>query len=150
MKRIVILTLVLLTNLQLLAQVKEEGVAAPPVPPITYVEPKPQALPEIVEFPDVDSEFPGGNHLLKAWIEENLYYPEISIELEDQGRVIVRFVVEMDGSVSNVKVIDGGVTPELNREAKRIVRSMPKWTPGEMKGKPVRTRCQVPVTFTLD
>lgn len=104
---------------------------------------------EIVDFPDVDASFPGGNHLLKAWIKSNLEYPEISWELGDQGAVYVNFVVELDGSISNAKVVQGGVTDELNREAIRIIESMPQWTPARVKEKSIRTRCRVPVYFIL-
>ncbi|PHR35627.1 MAG: hypothetical protein COA38_01885 [Fluviicola sp.] len=104
---------------------------------------------EIVDFPDVDASFPGGNHLLKSWIKTNLEYPEISRELGDQGRVYVTFVVELDGSISNTKVVQGGVTDELNREAIRIIESMAQWTSAQVKGKSIRTRCRVPVDFIL-
>ena len=110
---------------------------------------KPVIEAEIIDFPDVDAEFPGGNHLLKGWIKENLVYPEISRELGDQGRVYVTFIVEADGSISTIDVMNGGVTDELNREAKRLIRTMPRWSPGKVKGKNIRTKCRVPVTFTL-
>ena len=102
-----------------------------------------------VDFPDVDAWFPGGNHLLKAWIKTNLKYPEISWELGDQGVVYVNFIVELDGSISNAEVVQGGVTDELNREAIRIIESMPQWTSAQVKGKSIRTRCRVPVYFIL-
>ena len=104
---------------------------------------------EIVDFPDVEAAFPGGAAAMKKWIQENVQYPEISRELGDQGRVYVTFVVEPNGSITGVDVMRGGVTAELNREAKRLVRNMPKWAPGEVKGKAVRARCRLPITFTL-
>ena len=86
---------------------------------------------------------------MKKWIQENVQYPEISRELGDQGRVYVTFVVEPDGKITGIDVMRGGVTDELNREAKRLVRNMPKWKPGEVKGTSVRARCRLPITFTL-
>lgn len=105
---------------------------------------------EIVDFPDVEASFPGGAAAMKQWIQQNVQYPEISRELGDQGRVYVTFVVEPDGGISNVDVMRGGLTDELNKEAKRLVRNMPNWSPGEVKGKPVRARCRLPITFTLN
>ncbi len=119
----------------------------PPIPP----GPKPQPVKkaEIVDFPDVEAAFPGGPAAMKKWIQENVQYPEISRELGDQGRVYVTFVVEPDGSITGVDVMRGGITDELNREAKRLVRNMPKWEAGEVKGEKVRARCRLPITFTL-
>ena len=68
--------------------------------------------------------------------------------MEEQGRVYLSFVVEKDGGISNVKV-ERGVSKDLDREAKRIVRAMPKWEAGEVGGKKVRTRCSLPIVFTL-
>lgn len=125
-----------------------ERMAVPPPPP-----PPGPAVPvgenEVVDFPDVEAQFPGGTKAMKKYIQENVQYPEISRELGDQGRVYVTFIVELDGSVSSVEVMRGGVTPELNREAKRLIRSMPKWKPGEMASGPVRCRCRLPITFIL-
>jgi TonB family protein len=118
-----------------------------PPPPIQYT--KPAVTAEIIEFPRYDAQFPGGSIALKKWIKDNLQYPETSRELGDQGRVYITFVVETDGSITGIGVMRGGVTDELNREAKRIIRNMPKWTPGEDKGYPVRTRCRLTVTFKL-
>ncbi len=119
----------------------------PPVPPGPKVQPVKKA--EIVDFPDVEAAFPGGAAAMKKWIQENVQYPEISRELGDQGRVYVTFVVEPNGSITGVDVMRGGVTEELNREAKRLVRNMPKWDAGEVKGAKVRARCRLPITFTL-
>ena len=105
---------------------------------------------EIIDFPDIDASFPGGNHLFKAWIKSNLIYPKISHELGEQGQVYVTFIVELDGSISDAEVLQGGISDELNQEALRLIRSMPLWTPSQMKGKVVRTKCRVPVTFVME
>lgn len=149
MKNFGVLILMIVLSLQASAQT-EERMLEPPAPPVPVSPRVPIAVKEIVDFPDVDASFPGGNHLLKTWIAENLQYPEISRELGDQGRVYVTFIVEIDGSITGVDVVEGGVTPELNREAKRLVRSMPTWEPSEANGQKVRARCRVPVTFILE
>lgn len=104
---------------------------------------------EIIDYPDVEATFPGGAAKMYAYINRSIIYPAISIKNEDQGKVYVKFVVEKDGEISQV-YIERGVTPELDKEAKRIMRTMPKWQPGEMNGKKVRTRCRLPIVFTLD
>lgn len=120
----------------------------PGPPTIIFREsPKPEAL--IVESPDAPARFPGGEAAMNVWMQEKVQYPSLSKELGDQGRVYVQFIVEVDGAISNVEVMRGGVTPELNREAKRVVRGMPKWTPGELNGEKVRTRSIVPLDFVL-
>jgi TonB family protein len=104
---------------------------------------------EVIEFPDVEAGFPGGTAGLQRWIVQNVQYPQTSIEMNEQGRVYLSFVIEKDGSISNI-VIERGVSPDLDREAKRVVRTMPNWIPGEEKGKRARVRCRLPINFTLD
>ena len=106
-------------------------------------------IPDPIDFPDVEAMFPGGPAELQKWIFANVEYPEASIILEDQGRVYLSFVVEADGSITGVKVVKNA-TRELDREAKRVTKKMPKWTPGEVAGKRVRTRCNLPIVFTLE
>ena len=92
--------------------------------------------------------FPGGSQKLKEFIEENLRYPK---ELEEscvQGRVIVRFIVERNGKLSNVKVVKS-VDPVLDKEALRIVKLMPRWIPGRQNGITVRVKCYIPIIFRL-
>jgi protein TonB len=104
---------------------------------------------EVIEFPDVEATFPGGPAAMQQWIAKNVKYPQTSIELGEQGKVYVSFVVEPDGSISGIQV-ERGVSDDLDREAKRLVRSMPNWTPGEAGGKKARTRCRLPINFTLN
>ena len=103
---------------------------------------------EVIEFPDVEAEFIGGPQALMKYIQSNIQYPPTSIEMNEQGKVYLSFVVEADGSITNVAV-ERGVSPDLDREAKRVVRSMPKWKPGEAKAKKSRTRCRLPINFQL-
>ena len=103
---------------------------------------------EIIEFPDVEAEFIGGAQALMKYIQTNIQYPPTSIEMNEQGKVYLSSVVEADGSITNVAV-ERGVSPDLDREAKRVVRSMPNWKPGEAKAKKSRTRCRLPINFQL-
>lgn len=103
---------------------------------------------QIFEFLEEMPEFPGGEKAMLKWLGEHVKYPAVAAENNIQGRVMVSFVVERDGSVSNVKV-DRGVDPSLDKEAIRLVESMPKWKPGMQTGKPVRCRFRLPVTFKL-
>lgn len=139
------------TNDIVVEENKEEtpkpAVTPPPPVKLDIVE-KPKPAAEIIEFPDVEAGFPGGPAELQRWINSNVKYPETSIDMEEQGKVYLSFVVEADGSISNIDV-EKGVTRDLDREAKRVVRSMPNWIPGEAGGKKVRTRCRLPIVFTL-
>jgi protein TonB len=92
--------------------------------------------------------FPGGDAALLKFIGSNLKYPVIAQENGIQGRVIVSFVIERDGSVADAVVVRG-IDPSLDKEALRVVKSMPKWTPGKQRGKPVRVKYTLPVTFRL-
>ena len=103
---------------------------------------------EIIDFPDVEAGFPGGPAIMQRYIARNVIYPQTSIEMNEQGRVYLSFIVEVDGSITHV-AIERGVSQDLDREAKRVVRNMPKWKPGEAKGKAVRTRCRLPIKFTI-
>lgn len=104
---------------------------------------------EVIEFPDVEAQFPGGAAELQKWIANNVQYPQTAIEMNEQGKVYLSFVVESDGSISNI-VVERGVSGDLDREAKRLARSMPKWSPGEAGGRKARTRCRLPINFTLN
>ena len=92
--------------------------------------------------------FPGGDGALMSYLSSNIHYPTVAAENGVQGRVVVGFVVERDGSITDVNVLRS-VDPSLDREAMRVVKSMPKWTPGKQNGSAVRVKYQVPVTFRL-
>ncbi len=93
-------------------------------------------------------EFPGGDLALRKFIVESVKYPSIASENGIQGRVYVQFVVGTDGKVSQVKVARG-VDPNLDKEAVRVVQSMPKWKPGKQRGKSVKVSYTVPINFVL-
>lgn len=103
----------------------------------------------IIEFPDVEASFVGGTVEMQKWIMNNVHYPQTAIELNEQGRVYLSFVVEKDGTITNIN-IERGVSEDLNKEAKRLLRNMPKWIAGEAAGKKARTRCRLPINFTLN
>jgi protein TonB len=94
------------------------------------------------QFPD------GGTAGLLQYLGKNIKYPTIPQENGTQGRVTVQFVVNKDGSIVDVKVIRG-VDPYLDKEAVRVISTMPKWIPGKQRGVPVRCKFTVPVTFKL-
>jgi len=132
------------------------------------MEEKAIAKSDIVEFPDVEAKFPchifysydtlgnvvgqdelcGARGMMK-WIGKNVVYPQTSIEMNQQGRVFLSFVVEKDGSISNVRV-ERGISRDLDREAKRVIQKMPKWIPAESARKTVRCRVRLPINFQLN
>jgi periplasmic protein TonB len=94
-------------------------------------------------------EFPGGELALRKYIASAIKYPTVAQENGIQGTVFVSFVVDRDGGVSNVKVVRG-VDPSVDKEAIRVVSSLPKWKPGKQRSKPVRVSYSVPIHFRLD
>ena len=93
-------------------------------------------------------QFPGGDAALFEYLSSHIKYPTIAEENGVQGRVIVTFVVERDGSITDVQVVKS-VDPSLDKEASRVVKGMPRWIPGKQNGAPVRVKYTVPVTFRL-
>ncbi len=104
---------------------------------------------EIIDPIEEKPQFPGGDEAFMKYIEENLVYPEKAKEDSITGKVLVGFVVEADGSITNVEVIRSA-NKILDEEAVRVVKSMPKWIPGMQFDKPVRTFYNLPITFKLD
>ena len=102
----------------------------------------------VFDVVEVMPQFPGGQIAMLQYLMKNIKYPEQAMKEGIQGRVTVRFIVEKDGSISDVKPVLS-VHPLLNKEAVRVVKSMPKWTPGKQNGKPVRVRFNLPVMFKL-
>ncbi|MCI5681302.1 MAG: energy transducer TonB [Bacteroidales bacterium] len=122
-----------------------EVVIAPPVEaPVEEEE-------EEVVFVVVETmpEFPGGQQALFKYLSENVKYPVIAQENGIQGRVICQFVVNKDGAIVDVEVVRSGGDPSLDKEAVRVIKSMPKWNPGKQRGKAVRVKYTVPVNFRL-
>lgn len=102
----------------------------------------------VFDVVEVMPQFPGGQIAMLQYLMKNMKYPEQAMKEGIQGRVAVSFIVEKDGSISDVKPVLS-VHPLLNKEAVRVVESMPKWSPGKHNGKPVRVRFNLPVMFKL-
>ena len=122
----------------------EVVIAAPVEAPVEEEE-------EEVVFVVVESmpEFPGGQQALFKFLSENVKYPVIAQENGIQGRVICQFVVNRDGSIVDVEVVRSGGDASLDKEAVRVIKSMPRWKPGKQRGKAVRVKYTLPVNFKL-
>ena len=117
----------------------------PPPPPKAVEE---EATEEIFVVVEQQPEFPGGMSALMKFLSDNIKYPVIAQENGIQGRVITTFVVERDGSITDINVVRGQ-DPSLDKEAVRVIKTMPRWKPGQQRGKPVRVRFTLPVQFRL-
>lgn len=104
-----------------------------------------EAFPIVEKMP----EFPGGEKALFQFLSENIEYPDALAHTHAQGRVVCRFIVEKDGSISHVEVFHSSGYEALDNEAVRVISSMPNWTPGEQEGKKVRVKYYVPINFKL-
>ena len=115
---------------------------------VAQPEPKPEIETKIFEVVEQMPTFPGGDAALMKFLSDNVKYPVVAQENGVQGRVVISFVVERDGSITDVKVARS-VDPSLDREAARVVKSMPNWIPGKQNGSAVRVKYNVPVSFRL-
>lgn len=102
----------------------------------------------IMDFAEISPAFVGGNAALMKFLSENMRYPQVDIEMGNEGRVICTFVVEKDGTITDIRILRG-VSPGIDKEAVRVVSEMPKWNPGFQNGKPVRVRFTLPVHFKI-
>ena len=102
----------------------------------------------VYDIPETMPYFPGGQVLMLKYLADNIKYPASAVKAKKQGRVIVTFIVQKDGSVTHAKIAKS-IDPELDAEALRVVKGMPKWTPGTQNGKPVNVKYSVPVKFSL-
>ena len=117
--------------------------------PDMFEDPEPPIVEEpILDFAPVEPEFIGGETAMRAWIADNIEYPPLAAEMGQEGKVYVQFVVNKNGTIEQVKIRQG-VSDALDAEAKRVVKKMPKWKPGENAGKPVRVRFTLPIHFRL-
>lgn len=122
---------------------------APPPPPAASTDDDEEDEEKII-YTKVEkkAEFPGGKAELTKYLKKNLSYPQIAIDNNIQGNVVVKFVVSRTGEIKDVKVTRG-VDPSLDEEAIRVVKSMPKWTPAEQRNKPCNSYFTLPVNFKL-
>ncbi len=103
---------------------------------------------EVFVVVEEQAEFPGGLDSMYAFIVKNLKYPELAKEKGIEGRVFVQFVIEKDGSISNVKILRG-IGGGCEEAAVEMIKNMPKWKPGKQRGKPVRFQFVLPIKFEL-
>ncbi|MBO4486081.1 MAG: energy transducer TonB [Prevotella sp.] len=115
---------------------------------VAQPEPKPEVENKVFDVVEQMPSFPGGQQALMDYLSNNVKYPVVAQENGVQGRVVVSFVVEKDGSITDVKVVKS-VDPSLDKEAARVVKSMPRWIPGKQNGSAVRVKYNVPVSFRL-
>jgi protein TonB len=122
---------------------------APPIMDEVTGTPEPPERKEPYVFVEQKPEFPGGDAALLKFMRDNIKYPEMELSNDIQGRVLLRFVVLEDGSVSNVEV-QRGVSPGLDREAQRVAKLLPKFTPGKQQGRAVKVYFNLPVKFSTN
>lgn len=127
---------------------KEEPYEAPkfdkkwvPVEPIV-IDPDP------IDFPDEMPQFEGGESEMFKYLAKNMKYPKVDLQLERQGTVFVEFVVGKNGKITEVKILRG-VSETIDAEAIRVIQSMPNWLPGKQKGRAVKVRYKMPLTFKI-
>lgn len=111
--------------------------------------PMDKANSKVYEVVEQMPEFPGGQSALLEWIADNIIYPPVAEQNGIQGRVVCTFIVETDGSVTDVQVVRS-IDPSLDAEAVRVLRQMPRWNPGKQNGEAVRVKYTVPITFKLE
>ena len=116
-----------------------------PLPPVaTTLDNQPVDFRIVEQLP----EFPGGMTMFMQWLTKNLKYPQDAQEIKLQGKVVVSFIVNRDGSITDAKVVHS-VNPSLDNEAMRVIRMMPRWKPGIQNNQPCRTMIAVPIVFEL-
>ena len=103
---------------------------------------------QIYDIVEENPRFPGGEEACMKWLSENIKYPPICVEQGIQGRVYCQFVVNRDGSIVDIKILRSP-DPALSKEAERVLKMMPRWSPGKQRGKPVRVKFSLPVMFRL-
>lgn len=120
------------------------------IPPVSVKLADENSLPDDTPFVSVQNmpEYPGGINALKAFLATNIEFPETAARVGIEGTVYVYFVVEKDGSVSNIKTLRG-INDDCNEEAERVIGLLPKWKPGNQQGKTVRVSFTIPVSFNL-
>jgi protein TonB len=137
------------TKVDVKTQEGEGDEFAPPAedgPPVVETkEPEPET------FVDEEAEFPGGYQGMMAFIQKNLVYPETAIENNVQGKCFLRFVVSVNGNISNVTVTKGVPDcPECDKAAIKAIKAMPNWKPGKLNGRSVSSYCSIPINFAIE
>ena len=112
-------------------------------------EPKAIEVNQVFQVVENMPEFPGGMPACMQWLKDNMQYPKEAQEKKESGRVIVQFIVEADGSVSNAKIVRG-ISPSIDAESLRLVNAMPKWKPGTQGGQAVKVKYTLPIRFAME
>ncbi|MDY0015101.1 MAG: energy transducer TonB, partial [Bacteroidales bacterium] len=115
---------------------------------VEYVDEAPVEEEEIFVIVEENPEFPGGDEARMKFLQDNIVYPSVAKSAGIEGTVIVGFVVERDGSITNVKILRGKAQ-SIDEEAIRVAKKMPKWKPGKQRGRTVRAQFRMPITFIL-
>lgn len=153
MKKILTLFITIAAAFQLQAQTSTDSVKTQKMPPPSTTTVSVQSLDDsdaVFSYAEVMAEFPGGQAAFYKYLQESIHYPAEEAKAGLQGTVYVSFVIEKDGSVSNIKVLKGvRDAPGLDAEAVRVIALMPKWSPGKMNGKAVRVSVTQPIKFVL-
>ncbi len=102
----------------------------------------------VYDFPEKMAQFPGSPEAMDLFIRKNLNYPANLKAAGVQGKVYVQFIVEKDGSITNISIRMSSKNAELDQEAINVIKKMPKWVPGSIKGKNVRVKQTIPITFS--
>jgi TonB family protein len=126
-----------------------EGPIPPEQPPMEDTSPAPVIQDSIRSVVDTAPCFPGGEVALRAYLQKNVVYPELALEIGSEGEVRVAFVVWPDGHLTDVRVPEGEPHPELHQEAVRLVKRMPNWIPASVNGSMVAAHASVWVTFRI-
>lgn len=103
---------------------------------------------ETFQYVEQMPEYPGGTISMDAYIKQTLKYPEAAQKKGTSGKVYIKFVVDIDGTITDASVVRG-ISDECDEEALRVVNSMPKWKPGRQRGRPVRVVFTIPINFKL-
>lgn len=147
MKTTLLLTLLIITS----AALSQEKTITPPPPEVEHTQEEPVIMNQedpICSIPEVDADYPGGMAAMNQYLMENMVYPQYCLENDITGRVILQFIIEKDGSISNIEV-KKEIHPLLAQESVRLVENMPKWIPAKNKGENVRTRTFLPISYSV-
>lgn len=136
------------TKTKTLEEAQAKTTRQEPTPPTPKPEPQKVEDNKVYDVVEQQPSFPGGQGAMLSWLSQNIRYPVAAQRNGVHGRVLVSFVVEKNGSVSDVRVLRSA-DPSLDNEAVRVVRAMPRWSPGKQNGQPVRVKYTLPVTFKL-
>ena len=127
----------------------QEGIEEPAPPPIHHAEPVKQI--DAYDVVDEPAEFPGGKAALTAFLGKNMRYPATAIEQDLQGKCYLKFMVDKEGSISDIRIQRGVLNcPECDKEALRLISIMPKWKPAKVNAQPVNSYFNLPVQFSLN